>query len=187
MIAVCVYLRMFRRWKRRALHSTRIMQWKERLNVETSQTGEKRRLFFVKIGEWLRFACVWDCFDAGKRVLQVYRNEASVYKAKTLKRERNNAYFSSKSANDCGLRLSGIVATLENAFYKCIGVRRAFIRRILSNGRESTQYFRQNRGMIAICVCLGLLRCWKTRVPRRACKDEWKERLNVEISQTSEK
>ena len=51
---------------------------KERLSVEISETGEKQRLIFIKIGKWLRFACVWACFDAEKRVLQVCRWEASV-------------------------------------------------------------------------------------------------------------
>ena len=68
MITICVYVRLFRRWNTRALHSARIMQWKERLNVEISQTGEKQRLIFVKIGKCLRFVCIWACFDAGKRV-----------------------------------------------------------------------------------------------------------------------
>ena len=44
------------------------MQWKERLNVEISETGEKQRLIFDKIEELLRFACIWAYFDAGKRV-----------------------------------------------------------------------------------------------------------------------
>ena len=34
------------------------MEWKERLNVELSQTGKKYRLIIVKIHEWLRFAFV---------------------------------------------------------------------------------------------------------------------------------
>ena len=78
MITICVYMRLFRRWKPRALHSTSIMQWKERINVEIFQTGEKQRLIFVKIGKCLRFACVWACFDAEKRILQVCRREANV-------------------------------------------------------------------------------------------------------------
>ena len=68
MITTCVYLGLFRRWNTRALHSARIMQWKERLNVEISQTGGKYRLIIEKIDEWLQFACVWSSFDAGKRV-----------------------------------------------------------------------------------------------------------------------
>ena len=51
MITICVCLGLFRRWIMRALQSARIMQWKERKNVEISQTGEKQRLIFVKIGE----------------------------------------------------------------------------------------------------------------------------------------
>ena len=48
------------------------MQWKERLNVEISETGEKQRLFFVKIGKRLRFLCIWAYFEAGKRVYHVF-------------------------------------------------------------------------------------------------------------------
>ena len=44
------------------------MKWKERLNVEISQTGKKLRLIVVKIDEWLQFVSFWACFDAGKRV-----------------------------------------------------------------------------------------------------------------------
>ena len=68
MIAICVCLVFLRRWKTRTLRSARIMQWKVHLNVEISQTGGKYRLIIEKIDEWLRFACVWSSFDAGKRV-----------------------------------------------------------------------------------------------------------------------
>ena len=44
------------------------MQWKERLNAEISEMGEKQRLIFDKIGEWMRFVCVWAYFDAGNRM-----------------------------------------------------------------------------------------------------------------------
>ena len=67
-IAIFVCFGSFRRWKTRALRSARIMQWKERLNDETSQTGEKLRIIVVKIDELLLSSCVWACFDAGKRV-----------------------------------------------------------------------------------------------------------------------
>ena len=65
-IATCVYRGFFRRWKTRALRSERIMEWKERLNVEVSQTGEKYHLIFYKIYELLQFECIWACFDAGR-------------------------------------------------------------------------------------------------------------------------
>ena len=71
-IAICVYLDLFLRWKRRALRSARIMQWKGRLNVEVSQTGEKYRLISFKIDELLQFACIWACFDDGKHVHYVW-------------------------------------------------------------------------------------------------------------------
>ena len=38
------------------------------LYYEISQAGEKLRRIVIKIGELLLFSCVWDCFDAGKRV-----------------------------------------------------------------------------------------------------------------------
>ena len=65
--------------------------------------------------------------------------------------------------------------------------KRAFKRRNISNGREMSINFRQNRRMIAIYGCLGLFRRWKTRALRSACKMEWNDRLNVEISQTGGK
>ena len=52
-IAVCVYLGLFRRRKTRALLSASIILWNERLNVEISRTGEKYRLIFYKIYELL--------------------------------------------------------------------------------------------------------------------------------------
>ena len=57
-IAVCVYLGLFRRRKKPALRSARITQCKERLNVEVPQTGEKYRLISFKIDELLQFACI---------------------------------------------------------------------------------------------------------------------------------
>ena len=71
MIAICVRLVLSRRWKSRELLTARIMQWKEHLSVEISQTGGKYRLIIDKIDEWLRFACVWACFEARNRVLHV--------------------------------------------------------------------------------------------------------------------
>ena len=67
--------------ERRELGSARIMQCKARLNVEISQTGEKYRLILYKIDELLQFACIWACFDDGKRVhyvLHAYYSEKSV-------------------------------------------------------------------------------------------------------------
>ena len=71
MIAICVRLVSSRRWKSREIRSARIMQWKEHLNVEISQTGGKYRLIIDKIDKWLRFACFWACFDERNRVLHV--------------------------------------------------------------------------------------------------------------------
>ena len=81
MIAISVCLGLIRRWKTRAQRFACKMEWKERLNVELSETGEKLRLIFVKIYEWLQFACFRFCFDAGKRVhcaLHVKWSEKSV-------------------------------------------------------------------------------------------------------------
>ena len=41
MIAICVFLGLFRRWKSYVLRSACKMESKERLNVELSQTGDK--------------------------------------------------------------------------------------------------------------------------------------------------
>ena len=50
------------------------MQWKERLDVEVSQTVEKYRLIPYKINELLQFACIWASFDVGgRRVLRSAR------------------------------------------------------------------------------------------------------------------
>ena len=85
------------------------------------------------------------------------------------------------------MRVSGLVSALENAwtaFCMYNGVKRAFKRRNISNGIEITLNLRQNRRMIAICVCLGLFRRWKARVLRSARTMQCKERLNVELFQT---
>ena len=71
MIAICVRLVSCRRWKSRELRSARLMQWKEHLNVEISQTGWKYRIIIDKIDEWLRFACFWACFEPPNRVRHV--------------------------------------------------------------------------------------------------------------------
>ena len=68
MITICVYLGLLRRWNTRVQRFACNVQWKDRLDVEISQTGEKQSLIFVKIEERLRFACIWAYFDAGKRV-----------------------------------------------------------------------------------------------------------------------
>ena len=112
----------------------------------------------------MRFVCVWAYFDAGKHVHcipQEQCSERSVKTSKYLKRERNNALFSSESTNDYDLRVYALVSTLEtacSAFHKYNAVKRAFKHRNLSNGREITLNFRQNRRMKAICVYLGLFR-----------------------------
>ena len=101
-------------------------------------------------------------FYAGKHmhyVLHAKWSEKAVYTSKYFKRERNNAQVSSKSTNDCDLRVSGYVLTLEKVcttFCMQNGVKFAFKRRNILNGREMTHNFRQNRGMKAICESLGL-------------------------------
>ena len=142
-IAVCVYLGLFRLWKRRALRSALMTQCKVRLNVEESQRGEKYRLIFYKIDELLQFACIWACFDVGGQVCPTFCTHNTE--------------------------------------------KRAFKRRSISNGREISLNFLQNRWIIAICVYLGLLRRRKTRAQRSARIMQWKERLNVEVSRTGEK
>ena len=65
-----------------------------RLNVEISRTGEKYRFISYKIDELLQFACIWACFDDGKRVhyvLHAYYSEKSVETSKYLERENNIA------------------------------------------------------------------------------------------------
>ena len=92
--------------------------------------------------------------------------------------------------NYCYFRVSGLVSTLENActpFCTHNAVKIAFKLRNFSNGREITHNFRQNRPMVAICVCLGVFRRWETRGLRSARIMQWKYRLNDEISQTGEK
>ena len=92
-------------------------------------------------------------------VLHVIWSEKDVQTLKSVKRERNNAQFSSKSTNESDLRVSGFVLTLENVCTTfCIrnGVKRAFKRRNILNGRVITLNFRQNRRMLAILEFLGL-------------------------------
>ena len=66
-------------------------------------------------------------------------------------------------------------------------VKFAFKRGNNLNGSEITRNFCENQQMIAILVFPGLIRRLKTYSLRSACKMEWKERLNVEISQTGKK
>ena len=118
-------------------------------------------------------------------VLHVKWSEIRVYTTKYFKRERNNAQVSSKSTNDCDLRVSGFVLTLENVCTTfCIqnGVKFAFKRRNILNGREITRNVRENQRMIAILVFPGLIRRLKTYSLRSACRMERKGRSNVEIS-----
>ena len=93
-----------------------------------------------KIDEWLRFACVWACFDAAEQ--------------------------------SC------------TTFCTHNGVKMAFKRRNISNGREITHNCRQNRWIIAIFVCLGSFRRWRAHALRSARIMQWKERLSDEISRS---
>ena len=87
------------------------------------------------------------------------------------------------------MRVCGLVSTTENActtFGTHNAVQSAFKRRSISNGREISINFLQNR-RIAVCVYLGLFRRRKTRALRSARITQCKVRLNVEISRTGEK
>ena len=91
-------------------------------------------------------------------VLHVKWSEKDVHTLKYLKRDRNNAQFSSKSTNENDLRVSGFVLTLENVCTTfCVqnGVKIPFNRRNILNRNEITHNFRQNRRMIPICESLG--------------------------------
>ena len=108
-------------------------------------------------------------------VLLVKWSEKDVQTPKYLKGERNNAQFSSKSTNDCDLRVFGRFSVFENVYTKfCMqnGVKFAFKRGNILNGIEITHNFRQNRRRKAICESLGLFRRWKTYPLHSACKME---------------
>ena len=142
-IAICVYLDLFRRWKWRALRSALMTQCKVRLNVEISRTGGKYSLISYKIDELLQFACIWACFDAVREACTTFCTHDAV--------------------------------------------QGAFKRRRISKGREISLNFLQYRRIIAICVYLGLFRRRQTRALRWERITQWKERLNVEVSQRGEK
>ena len=92
--------------------------------------------------------------------------------------------------NYCYFRVSGHVSTLEIACTTICthnAVKIAFKRRNILNGREITYSYRQNRRIIAICVCLSLFRRWRKRALRSARIMQRKYRLNVEMSQKGEK
>ena len=92
-------------------------------------------------------------------VLHVKWSEKEVQTPKYVKREKNNAQFSSKSTNERDLRVFGFVLTLGNVcttFCKQNGVKFAFKCRNILNGNEITHKFRQNQRMIAICESLRM-------------------------------
>ena len=71
-----------------------------------------------------------------------------------------------KSMNDCDLRVSRLISMMENActaFCTHNAVKTAYKHRNIFNWREMTHNFRQNRRIIAICVCLSFFRRWRTR------------------------
>ena len=108
-------------------------------------------------------------------VLHVKWSEKDDHTLKYLKRDRNNAQFSSKSTNESDLRVSGSVLTLESVCTtSCMqnGEKRPYKRGNILNGSEITHNFRQNRRMIAICESLGAFRCWKTYALHSAFKME---------------
>ena len=110
--------------------------------------------------------------------------------SKYLKRERNKTQYSSKSTNYCDLRVSGLLAKMENActtFCTHNAVISVFKRRNTSNGREITLNYRPYSQIIVNYVCLGLFRRWKTSALRSARIMQRKERFSVEISQMGEK
>ena len=86
-------------------------------------------------------------------VLHVKWSEKDVQTPKYVKRERNNAQFSSKSTNESDLQVSGFVLTLDSVcttFCMQNGVKFAFKRGNILNGSEITHNFRRNRRVIAI-------------------------------------
>ena len=133
--------------------------------------GKKYRLIFYKIVELLQFACIWACFDVvGQACTTFCRHNAAKRELKTskyLKRVGNIAYLSTKSKNYCNLRVPELDSTKENPctmFRKHNAVQSAFKSRNISNGRDISLNFLQNRRIIAICVYLGLFRRWRTGV-----------------------
>ena len=92
-------------------------------------------------------------------ILHAKWSEKGVLTSKYLKRQRNNASFSSKSSNASDFRVSVLVLTLENlctTFCERNGVKREFKRRNILSGREITHNFRHNRRMLTILELLGL-------------------------------
>jgi hypothetical protein len=73
---------------------------------------------------------------------------------KSLQQEGNYSHFSCKSTNDRGLRVGGLVATLNRAstmFCALHAVIWSFKRRNVTNGKEITVISRQNGRMMAFC------------------------------------
>ena len=120
--------------------------------------------------------CVWACFNDGKRVDYVphINSVKRAFKRRNISSDREiELNLHQNRTNDYDLRVSGLVSTLENAsttFCTYNLVKKAFERQNISNGREINHNFGQNRRMIAICLCLGLFRSWKTRALRSARK-----------------
>ena len=142
MIAICVFLGLFRRWITCALRFTCKLEWKD----------FKRR-------------SISNGIEITINLLQNPRMIAMCVFLGLFRRWEASALH--------------IACKLE--WKKRLNVK------VISGGRDKSLNFFQNRRMIAICVFLGLFRRWKSYALRSACKMEWKERLNVEISQTGKK
>ena len=122
----------------------------------------------------MRLACVSACFDDGKRVDYVLHVNSvkRAFKRRNISSGREiELNIHQNRTNDYDLRVSGLVSMMENAWTTfCMhnAVKMSFKRRNVSNGGEIMHNFRQNRPMVAICVCVGLFRRWKTRALRPA-------------------
>ena len=167
-IAICVCLGFFRRWKTRALRSARIMQWKERLNRRNISNGreikhyipQNRRIFAICVCRGLfrrrRTGVHYVLHNAMKRAC----TRRNISNGREIKHyiPQNRRIFAICVCRGLFRRRTGAHYVLHNA------VKRACTRRNISNGREISLNCLQNRRIIAICVCLILFRCWKTGV-----------------------
>jgi hypothetical protein len=87
--------------------------------------------------------------------------------------------FSSKSTNNCVLRIAGLVSVLKvpcTTFGVWSRAKRAFERRNISIWNEITGNCRPNRRMTVFCDLQGLFRRWKCRALHSTCK-----RRNISI------
>ena len=120
MIAICVRMVSSRRWESRELCSARIKQWKQRLNVVKISNGweillnDRKNRRMIAICVCLVFFRRWETRTLRSACKMKYNERVNDVNISNGREITHN--IEKKSKNDCDLRASDLVSTLEIAW-----------------------------------------------------------------------